>query len=150
MTNRIFLGGTCNGSKWRTKLIPLLNMRYFNPVVDSWDIKAQQVEEKEKDECSLLLFCLTPLSVATGGSGFYSIAEVIDAVNKHSRKCLFVVIAEDKREYNDSRSWTPEQSHSLNAVANMVENKGGTCRVINSVREMSRIAYTLNNMPGAK
>lgn len=30
---KVFLGGTCNGSIWREKLIPLLKIDYFNPVV---------------------------------------------------------------------------------------------------------------------
>lgn len=33
---KVFLGGTCNGSKWREELIPLLQVGYFNPVVDEW------------------------------------------------------------------------------------------------------------------
>ena len=33
---KVFLGGTCNNSKWRDKLIPMLNIDYFNPVVDDW------------------------------------------------------------------------------------------------------------------
>ena len=34
----VFLGGTCNDSKWRDKLIELLkpSVPYFNPVVDEW------------------------------------------------------------------------------------------------------------------
>lgn len=33
----IFLGGTCNNSKWRDKLIPMIFCEYFNPVVDNWN-----------------------------------------------------------------------------------------------------------------
>lgn len=31
---KVFLGDTCNGSTWRNKLIPLLEIEYFNPVVE--------------------------------------------------------------------------------------------------------------------
>ena len=31
---KVFLGGTCNGSDWRKKLIPKLKIDYFNPVVE--------------------------------------------------------------------------------------------------------------------
>ena len=42
----IFLGGTCNGSNWRDKLIPMLSNKFepFNPVVDDWNEEAQQEE----------------------------------------------------------------------------------------------------------
>jgi len=32
--NKVFLGGTCNESTWRDELIPMLEIDYFNPVVD--------------------------------------------------------------------------------------------------------------------
>lgn len=32
----VFLGGTCNNSTWRDKLIPLLTVDYFNPIVNEW------------------------------------------------------------------------------------------------------------------
>jgi len=32
---KIFLGGTCNNSTWREQLIPMLQINYFNPVVDN-------------------------------------------------------------------------------------------------------------------
>jgi len=31
---KIFLGGTCNESTWRNRIIPMLEIDYFNPVVD--------------------------------------------------------------------------------------------------------------------
>jgi hypothetical protein len=33
-TIEVYLGGTCNNSKWREKLIPLLKVKYFNPVIN--------------------------------------------------------------------------------------------------------------------
>lgn len=33
---KVFLGGTVNGSDWRDKLIKILDIDYFNPVVDDW------------------------------------------------------------------------------------------------------------------
>jgi hypothetical protein len=33
---KVFLGGTCNESLWRDKLIKLLKIEYFNPVVPDW------------------------------------------------------------------------------------------------------------------
>jgi len=42
----VFLGGTCNGSKWRDILIPRLKISYFNPVVDNWTEEDYQKELK--------------------------------------------------------------------------------------------------------
>jgi hypothetical protein len=45
MIGKVFLGGTCNESTWRTELIGMLNgIDYFNPVVDDWT-PAHQDEE---------------------------------------------------------------------------------------------------------
>ena len=43
---KVFLGGTCNKSKWRDELIDLLKIDYFNPVVDDWNEEAQKEEKK--------------------------------------------------------------------------------------------------------
>lgn len=40
---KVFLGGTCAGYDWRSKLIPLLKCDYFNPVVKNW------TEERRKN-----------------------------------------------------------------------------------------------------
>lgn len=40
MKKRVFLGGTCNGSMWRDKLIKDLKCDFFNPVVDDWTEEA--------------------------------------------------------------------------------------------------------------
>lgn len=31
---KVFLGGTCNESTWRDKIIPELLIDYFNPIVE--------------------------------------------------------------------------------------------------------------------
>ena len=57
---KVFLGGTCNESAWRDKLIKKLKIDYFNPVVDDWNEEAFQRELIEKEECDFLLFVITP------------------------------------------------------------------------------------------
>ena len=46
--NKVFLGGTCNGSTWRDELIPMLNIDYFNPVVENWTSECQKEELKQR------------------------------------------------------------------------------------------------------
>lgn len=44
--NRVFLGGTCADTTWRSELIPLLEdkkIEYFNPVVEDWTPECQQI-----------------------------------------------------------------------------------------------------------
>lgn len=51
--NRVFLGGTCADTTWRSELIPLLEdkkIEYFNPVVEDWTPECQQIEEDEKNK----------------------------------------------------------------------------------------------------
>ena len=50
----VFLGGTCNNSTWRDKLIPSLSINYFNPVVENWTPECQAEEIKQRAECDYL------------------------------------------------------------------------------------------------
>lgn len=54
----VFLGGTCNGSNWRNKLMPILKSKditYFNPVVDNWNDEAAKKELVARETSD---FCL--------------------------------------------------------------------------------------------
>lgn len=45
---RVFLGGTCNESKWREELISKLDLNsieYFNPVVEDWTKECMEIEK---------------------------------------------------------------------------------------------------------
>ena len=85
MSNKkVFLGGTCNNSTWRDELIPKLNIDYFNPVVADWTPECQDEEIKQRQECDICLYVITPKMVGT-----YSIAEVADDSNKRPEKTVF-------------------------------------------------------------
>ena len=47
---KVFLGGTCNGSRWREKIIPMLKIDYFNPVVPDWTPECQEEEKRQKKQ----------------------------------------------------------------------------------------------------
>ena len=112
---KVFLGGTCNESTWRDKLIKKLKIDYFNPVVDDWNEEAFQRELIEKEECDFLLFVITPKM-----TGVYSIAEVVDASNKVPYKTIFCYLT-----YDGYLTFDNGQIKSLNKVAEMVERNGG-------------------------
>lgn len=109
---KVFLGGTCNGSKWREELIPRLGqgVDYFNPVVEEWTEEARQSELVARQNCDILLYVITPEM-----EGFYSIAEAIDDSNKRPDKTLVCILP----EYGD-KAFTLHQLKSVNAILEMV------------------------------
>ncbi len=112
---KVFLGGTCNGSDWREKVIEKLDIDYFNPITAHWNKAAQLNEFKEKENADFLLFVLTPLM-----EGAYSIAEVVDASNKKPEKTILCILDTD-----GEREWTKHQKDSLRAIEDLVRANGG-------------------------
>ena len=113
---KVFLGGTCNESKWRDEVISMLKIDYFNPVVEDWTPECQAEEIKQRVECDFVLYLITPKM-----TGVYSIAEVIDDSNKRPDKTIFCFWTHD----TDGFDFTEGQIKSLKAVAKMVVNNGG-------------------------
>lgn len=111
---KVFLGGTCNESRWRNRLILMLDIEYFNPVVSDWNEEAQQRELKERAACDYCLYCITPKM-----TGVYSVAEVVDDSNKRPERTVFVLLRSDGNDRFDEGQW-----RSLNAVARMVRSNG--------------------------
>jgi len=113
---KVFLGGTCNESDWRERLIKLLKIDYFNPVVDDWTEDCMAEEIKQRESCEFCLYVITPRM-----TGVYSIAEVIDDSNKRPEKTIFCF------EYIDDGGCTFDdaQLKSLKSVGNMVLRNGG-------------------------
>lgn len=112
---KVFLGGTCNGSQWREKLIPLLKIDYFNPVVPNWTPECQVEELKQRDECDYCLYVITPKM-----TGVYSVAEVVDDSNKRPHKTVFAYLEED-----EGQTFTPHQLKSLVQTGKLVTANGG-------------------------
>lgn len=121
---KVFLGGTCNNSKWRDKLIPMLNIDYFNPVVDDWTEECYQEELKQREICDYCLYVITPLM-----TGVYSIAEVVDDSNKRPHKTIFCVLNKDylplNVETDNPITFDKGQMKSLKRTGLMVERNGG-------------------------
>lgn len=122
---KVFLGGTCNESSWREKLISMLKIDYFNPVVDDWNEECQLREIEERENCDFCLYVITPLM-----TGFYSIAEVVDDSNKRPQKTLFCVLSRDK-----GYTFQDHEQHSLKAVTRLVESNGA--KVFNELRDVA-------------
>jgi hypothetical protein len=127
---KVFLGGTCNGSKWREKLIKMLKIDYFNPIVDDWNEEAKENEIKERKNANYNLFVITPKM-----TGVYAIAEVVDDSNKKSEKTILCILSED-----ESFKFTNSQLGSLESVKKLVESNGAI--VFDNLKD---VANYLNN-----
>jgi hypothetical protein len=134
---KVFLGGTCNESKWREHLIPHLTIDYFNPVVDDWTEECMAEELKQREECDICLYAITPKM-----TGVYSIAEVVDDSNKRPSKTVLAIFTTE----NNRQSFNNAQSRSLSQVAKMVEGNGGLTFKIHDYESIRGLAHHLNNI----
>ena len=113
---KVFLGGTCNESNWRNRIITMLEVDFFNPVVADWTPACMAEEIRQRKACNVLLYVITPKM-----SGVYSIAEVVDDSNKRPNDTIFVRLRSEHELRFDEGQW-----RSLGAVAEMVERNGGS------------------------
>lgn len=124
LAKKVFLGGTCSTSTWRDEIIPKLEIDYFNPVVEDWNAESRANEIRERKECDIVLYVLTPQM-----TGVYAIAEAVDDSNKRPEKTLFCYLQKHREE-----AFTKGQNLSLEAVKNLVDANGATvCVSLNSV-----------------
>lgn len=112
---KVFLGGTCNGSRWRDELVQGLQMDWFNPVVEDWTPQCQAEEIHQREECDFCLYVVTPRM-----TGFYSIAELVEDSIRRPAKMLLCMLTEDGGEV-----FSGVQRQSLQAVAEMVQRNTG-------------------------
>ena len=115
---KVFLGGTCNESIWRTRMKIYLyeeGVEWFDPVVPDWTEECMKQEIKERETCDFVLYAITPKM-----TGVYSIAEVVDDSNKRPDKTILALLRDDEDLRFSKGQWK-----SLGAVAKMVTRNGG-------------------------
>jgi len=115
---KVFLGGTCNMSTWRNRMMIYLHeekVEWFDPVVSDWTEAHMAKEIKERETCDFVLYAITPKM-----TGVYSIAEVVDDSNKRPDKTILVLLRDDEDLHFSKGQW-----RSLGAVAKMVTQNGG-------------------------
>ena len=128
---KVFLGGTCNESTWRSELIRMLKIDYFNPVVEDWTEECMAEEIRQRELCDYCLYVITPKM-----TGVYSIAEVVDDSNKRPEKTIFCVLTDCDEGHFDLG-----QIKSLMSVGYMVERNGGQF----FIDSLNGVADFLNN-----
>ncbi|MDD5649271.1 MAG: nucleoside 2-deoxyribosyltransferase domain-containing protein [Candidatus Nanoarchaeia archaeon] len=127
----VFLGGTtAEGTNWREKLIPMLEIDYFNPIVDDWNDEAYKKELEKRETCDYVLYVITPLM-----EGYYSIAEVVDDSNKRAEKTILCVLDTDGEGENAKKTWSKNQKKSWTAIKKMVDDNWGM--VLNNLDEVA-------------
>jgi hypothetical protein len=137
---KVFLGGTCNESKWRELLIPMLKIDYFNPVVEDWTEECQAEEIRQRAKCDFSLYVITPKM-----AGVYAIAEAVQDSCRRPEKTLFCILPED-----DGVEFNVGQLRSFMAVFDLIELNGaqvfGNLRAAgdNSEKNFQAIADYLN------
>jgi hypothetical protein len=110
---KVFLGGTCSGYNWRSKLERVLKCDYYNPVVKDWNEQHRLREVQERETADYVLYVIT-----SGIKGVYSIAEVVDDSHKRPDKTIFCVLYENMDR---------QMAHSLRATANLLKDNGIRC-----------------------
>lgn len=148
LVDRVFLGGTCNDSKWRDLLEPMLERPTFNPVVAIWTKYALENELKQRRECGIILYTITPVM-----NGVYSIAEVVeDSIlayleNNYGKEgvgykhVVFTIIGSDSTTGEDAK-FSEHQLKSLEAVSAMVAKYG-----VKTFRNLKDTAKYINGLP---
>jgi len=124
--NKVFLGGTCAETTWREELMAVLQVDYFNPVVEDWTPECQANEEVEKrDKCNIHLYVITKEMM-----GVFSIAEVIESVHNQTKATILHVVPDGFDE---------GQLRSLKAVVEMVKKHGGIGYVDTDLARTARV-----------
>ena len=134
---KVFLGGTCNESTWRDGLIEILEIDYFNPVVDDWTEECYREELRQRELCDYCLYVITPRM-----RGVYSIAEVVDDSNKRPEKTIFCIVTADFSDTGDIIMFDEQQLKSLDKVGVMVQNNGG--KYFRTLREVAKFLNNTN------
>lgn len=127
---KVFLGGTCNGSRWRDAFIENLKIDYYEPQQDEWTPEMMDEEIKQREECDFCLYVITPKM-----TGVYSIAEVVDDSNKRPPKTIFCYLTED-----DGEKFSDAQVKSLDQTGKMILENGAVF-----LKTLDETADYLNN-----
>ncbi len=107
-----FLGGTWSQTTWRQRIISLINIDYFDPIVDVWTPECQQNEINEKThKWNIHLYVITNKMTCV-----YSIAEAVDSVHNKKVTTIIHVIPD---------GFVESQIGSLSAVVELVKSRGG-------------------------
>ena len=117
MKFKVFCGGTCADSYWRSDLFnsidPELKTLCFDPVVADWTPECQEIERKVKEIVPIHLYVLTPRQIGT-----FTIHELTMSTIFHKKNVISYIINEKGCCYYDDDlplEWTIGRLKSLKA-----------------------------------
>jgi hypothetical protein len=131
----VFLGGTANGSTWRDQLIPLLEVSYFNPIVQDWTAEDKRREEQARAACKVQAYVISPKM-----KGFFSIAELVRDAMAARKPVVYCFLIEDAGEKFDNH-----QSDSIIAIENMLADYG----MAHMAHDLQEVASLCNELVGS-
>ena len=124
--NKIFLGGTCAETTWRNKLKDVIQVDFFDPVVEDWTQDCIEIENDQKNnKCNIHLFVIT-----SDMEGVYSIAEAVQSSMTDSKIVIFHVLP---------NGFTTGQLRSLQATCDLISSNGGIAYIDGDLYRTSRV-----------
>ena len=131
---KVFLGGTCGKTDWRSDIIEMIECDYFNPVVENWDASDREIETNEKIICKTHLYVITHEIV-----GVYSIAEAVLSATDSHRLTIFTVLGDQfNKKLLHSLLATGELMQSLDATFIHSPTIESTAQYINTAQLLKR------------
>lgn len=130
--SKVFLGGTCNDTDWRSRIKPLLKIEYFDPVITDreWTEQDRLNEIAERARSDFVLYVFTPKM-----TGLYSIAELIDDSNKRPHATIVYVQEHDTSEEGKRIVFIPSAKNSMIAVSALAKLNGA--KVFGSLEDVA-------------
>ena len=134
---KVFLGGTCASSTWRSELIPMLDqerVEFFNPQLPpgAWNEEAQAVEDFHRETDDIRVYVITPEAELEIG---YSHVEVVDDSNKRPDRTVLLVIPEA-----NGKTFSKHGLKVTLKTAKLVAENGAT--VVESLDELAEFLNT--------
>lgn len=124
--NKIFLGGTCADSAWRSELKSIIQVPYFDPVVEDWTEECIEEEYRQKEKhCNVHLYVIT-----SEMQGVFSIAEAVQSSMERGKIVIFHVLPD---AFNEG------QLRSLRATCTLIKNNGGIAYIDDDLARTARV-----------
>lgn len=121
----VFLGGTSTGPDWRKDLIGLLNVNYFNPLVEEWTEEDAKKENEAKANATMQAYCITPHAI-----GSYSVAELTSAAILNGERAVVLFMDTEDNQFDEHQQKSNEQIKAL-----VAKHEG---KVVDSLEEMAK------------
>ena len=134
---KVFLEGPRDNSKWKDKLIPILQCNYINPTGDGW---TPEDEAEKKAECDVHLYVVSRRQFK-----YHTIAQILESAIKADRHfenpkyVIYCLLYED-----DNVGFNRQEIRSL-MIAKDIFKKFDNCIFCTQLDEVANLLNTLNN-----